>query len=88
MYACSGGGGGAVECARRLISAGARVDGAPARGDDVCTLTPLQVCCLSNIYFHSDDYLSWFDMVCHSIIRTSASSNYTHVPKESSRTIL
>ncbi|KAJ8725303.1 hypothetical protein PYW07_016261 [Mythimna separata] len=42
VYACSGAGGGAVECARRLLAAGARVDGAPARGDDVCTLTPLQ----------------------------------------------
>ncbi|CAB3235637.1 unnamed protein product [Arctia plantaginis] len=50
VYACSGAGGGvgatgAVECARRLLVAGARVDGAPARGDDVCTLTPLQVAC-------------------------------------------
>ncbi|XP_028031789.1 ankyrin repeat and BTB/POZ domain-containing protein 2 [Bombyx mandarina] len=46
VYACSGAGdGGALECARRLLSAGARVDGAPARGDDVCTLTPLQVAC-------------------------------------------
>ncbi|KAJ8725304.1 hypothetical protein PYW07_016262 [Mythimna separata] len=45
VYACSGAGGGAVECARRLLAAGARVDGAPARGDDVCTLTPLQVAC-------------------------------------------
>lgn len=43
VYACSGAGGGAVECSRRLLAAGARVDGAPARGDDVCTLTPLQV---------------------------------------------
>ncbi|XP_053599891.1 ankyrin repeat and BTB/POZ domain-containing protein 2 isoform X2 [Plodia interpunctella] len=40
-----GGGGGAVECARKLLAAGARVDGAPARGDDVCTLTPLQMAC-------------------------------------------
>ncbi|XP_060800643.1 ankyrin repeat and BTB/POZ domain-containing protein 2 [Amyelois transitella] len=46
VYACAGSGaGGAVECARRLLAAGARVDGAPARGDDVCTLTPLQVAC-------------------------------------------
>ncbi|XP_059059495.1 ankyrin repeat and BTB/POZ domain-containing protein 2 [Achroia grisella] len=55
VYACSGGGGAgggggggggsALECARRLLAAGARVDGAPARGDDVCTLTPLQVAC-------------------------------------------
>ncbi|XP_063530330.1 ankyrin repeat and BTB/POZ domain-containing protein 2 [Cydia strobilella] len=46
VYACSGaGGGGAVECARKLLGAGARVDGAPARGEDVCTLTPLQVAC-------------------------------------------
>lgn len=55
VYACAGagsgagatGGGataaGAIECTRRLLAAGARVDGAPARGDDVCTLTPLQV---------------------------------------------
>lgn len=55
VYACAGagsgagaaGGGataaGAIECGRRLLAAGARVDGAPARGDDVCTLTPLQV---------------------------------------------
>ena len=43
MYACSGGGTGSAEVARRLLAAGARVDGAPARGDDVCTLTPLQV---------------------------------------------
>ncbi|XP_034825710.1 ankyrin repeat and BTB/POZ domain-containing protein 2 isoform X2 [Maniola hyperantus] len=48
VYACSGAGAagaGAVDVARRLLSAGARVDGAPARGDDVCTLTPLQVAC-------------------------------------------
>ncbi|XP_028167285.1 ankyrin repeat and BTB/POZ domain-containing protein BTBD11 [Ostrinia furnacalis] len=52
VFACAGagagggaGGGGALECARRLLGAGARVDGAPARGDDVCTLTPLQVAC-------------------------------------------
>ncbi|XP_072942209.1 ankyrin repeat and BTB/POZ domain-containing protein 2 isoform X2 [Epargyreus clarus] len=50
VYACSGAGGagaggGALEAARRLLAAGARVDGAPARGDDVCTLTPLQVAC-------------------------------------------
>ncbi|CAH4036159.1 unnamed protein product [Pieris brassicae] len=48
VYACSGagaGGSGAVEAARRLLAAGARVDGAPARGEDVCTLTPLQVAC-------------------------------------------
>ncbi|CAK1544775.1 unnamed protein product [Leptosia nina] len=48
VYACSGagaGGTGAVEAARRLLAAGARVDGAPARGEDVCTLTPLQVAC-------------------------------------------
>ncbi|KAJ0179613.1 hypothetical protein K1T71_005325 [Dendrolimus kikuchii] len=53
VYACSGAGSGsgggngsaAVECARRLLAAGARVDGAPARGDDICTLTPLQVAC-------------------------------------------
>jgi hypothetical protein len=52
VFACAGAGGGggggsgggaALECARRLLAAGARVDGAPARGDDVCTLTPLQV---------------------------------------------
>ncbi|XP_026491591.2 ankyrin repeat and BTB/POZ domain-containing protein 2 isoform X1 [Vanessa tameamea] len=43
VYACSGAG--AVEVARRLLAAGARVDGAPARGDDVCTLTPLQMAC-------------------------------------------
>lgn len=54
MYACSGGGGGAVECARRLLAAGARVDGAPARGDDVCTLTPLQVQVTTTyVYFYS-----------------------------------
>ncbi|CAG9792248.1 unnamed protein product [Diatraea saccharalis] len=50
VFACAGSGaggagGGALECARRLLAAGARVDGAPARGDDVCTLTPLQVAC-------------------------------------------
>ncbi|XP_049864834.1 ankyrin repeat and BTB/POZ domain-containing protein 2 isoform X2 [Pectinophora gossypiella] len=57
VYACAGagsgagaaGGGataaGAIECARRLLAAGARLDGAPARGEDVCTLTPLQVAC-------------------------------------------
>ncbi|XP_038213028.1 ankyrin repeat and BTB/POZ domain-containing protein 2 isoform X3 [Zerene cesonia] len=47
VYACSGAsaGGGGVEAARRLLAAGARVDGAPARGDDVCTLTPLQMAC-------------------------------------------
>ncbi|CAH0721393.1 unnamed protein product, partial [Brenthis ino] len=44
VYACSGAGGG-VEVARRLLAAGARVDGAAARGDDVCTLTPLQMAC-------------------------------------------
>ncbi|CAG9563213.1 unnamed protein product [Danaus chrysippus] len=57
VYACAGagagggtvsggaGGAGALEVARRLLAAGARVDGAPARGDDVCTLTPLQMAC-------------------------------------------
>ncbi|XP_050679803.1 ankyrin repeat and BTB/POZ domain-containing protein 2 isoform X2 [Leptidea sinapis] len=48
VYACSGAGAGcvgAVEVARRLLAAGARVDGAPASGEDVCTLTPLQVAC-------------------------------------------
>ncbi|CAH0663406.1 unnamed protein product, partial [Chilo suppressalis] len=48
VFACAGagsGGGGALECARRLLAGGARVDGAPARGDDVCTLTPLQIAC-------------------------------------------
>lgn len=43
VYACGRAGPGALEVARRLLAAGARVDGAPARGDDVCTLTPLQV---------------------------------------------
>lgn len=43
VYACAGGGAGAVECARRLLAGGARVDAAAARSDDVCTLTPLQV---------------------------------------------
>lgn len=73
VYACSGAGGGvgatgAVECARRLLVAGARVDGAPARGDDVCTLTPLQVSTDSVLRFDSCTvkwkqrvvFLKWF----------------------------
>ncbi|XP_048481072.1 ankyrin repeat and BTB/POZ domain-containing protein 2 [Plutella xylostella] len=42
VYAASSG---SVETARRLLAAGAGVDGAATNRDDTCTLTPLQMAC-------------------------------------------